>query len=268
MNIVDEDFLENFDVYLLSGRQFPSDGARDGEKFTIINERAVASLRFSSPVEAVGKRLVLGGDKSLEVIGVVRDFATQRLDGEIRPLVLRIMPQHFRFANVRIAGGDTAPVLGFLAETWKKLEPYEPLRYAFLKDQIDAYQVEGRNLQRGVSFIAFLAVLIALFGLLGMVIYDIDARVKEIGIRKVMGASIPELVVALSRSFVVLLILGAVLAAPVAWFVNHIILQASANRIRLGPGIFGLSLGLMLALVWRQSSPRPSGPQPGIPWTH
>jgi putative ABC transport system permease protein len=246
--LADENFLENFEIPLLVGRQFPPGGSAEGESFTIINERAAASLGFRSPQEAIGKSLVFGGDKSLEIIGVVRNFVSQSLGGEIRPLVLRIMPQYFRYANVRIEGGDPAAALNFLAEKWKVLEPYEPFEYGFLSDQIDAYQAEGKTMLRAVSFVAFLAILIAFFGLLGMVIYDTDARVKEIGIRKVMGASVPEIVAGLSRSFVSLLVLGAVLAMPAAWFVNNMFLQSSANRIRLGPGIFGLGLALMLAL--------------------
>jgi putative ABC transport system permease protein len=246
--LADESFIENFKIPLLAGRRFPSSSTRDGETSAIINERAVASLGFASPADAVGKRLIFGRDRALEIIGVVADFASQSLEGEIRPLVLRIMPQYFRYANVRIADGDPAPVLNFLAEKWKALEPYEPFRYGFLEDQIEAYQAEGRQMLGAVSFIAFLAVLIAFFGLLGMVIYDTDARVKEIGIRKVMGASVPEIVIALSRSFISLLVLGAVLATPAAWFVNNMFLQSSANRIRLGPGIFGFGLALMLAL--------------------
>ena len=246
--LVDENFLKNFEIPLLAGRSFPAGGTRDGESFTIINEKAVDTLHLSSASDAIGKRLIFGGGKSLEIIGVVKNFASQSLDSEIRPLVLRIMPKYFRFANIRIAAGDRAPILNFLAEKWKKLEPYEPFRYGFLEDQIAAYLAEGRDLLRAVSFVAFLAIMIAFFGLLGMVIYDTDARVKEIGIRKVMGASVPEIVIVLSRGFVDLLVLGALLATPVAWFVNNMILRASANRIRLGPGIFGLGFFFMLAL--------------------
>lgn len=246
--LVDENFLTNFGISLLAGRHFPSAGAGGGESFTIINERAVPFLRFASPADAVGKRLVFGANKTLEIIGVVRNFASQSLAGEIHPLVLRVMPKYFRYANVRLAEGGAAPVLEFLAEKWKELEPHRPFQYGFLKDQIEAYQAEGKNMLRAVSFIAFLAIMIAFFGLLGMVIYDTDARVKEVGIRRVMGASIAEIVVVLSRNFIFLIVLGAALATPIAWFVNHMILQASANRIMLGPGIFGFGLFLMLAL--------------------
>jgi putative ABC transport system permease protein len=245
---VDERFLENHGMALLAGRPFPPAAGGDRDRLAIINEKAVAALRLSSPQDAVGGPLVLGNGKSLEIVGVVRDFPSQSLDGEIRPLVLRIMPQYFRYANIRLEPGDPGPVLDFLAEKWKGLEPYEPFTFAFLTDQIAAYQEEGHSLLRAVSFIAFLALTIAFFGLLGMVIYDMDARVKEIGVRKVLGASVAGIAVSLSRGFVVLLALGAALATPAAWVFNRMVLLESANRIRLGPGIFGLGFLFLLAL--------------------
>ena len=246
--IVDEDFLTNFGIPLLAGRPFPPRKGREDESFTIINERALSFLHLGSPAEAIGRRLVFGGGRSLEIIGVVRDFAYQRTDQEIRPLVLRIMPEYFRYANIRVANGDPGPLLDLIAEKWKALEPYEVFNYSFLEDQISAYQEEGKDLVRALGFLSFLAILIAFFGLLGMAIYDMDARVKEIGIRRILGASSARLVIALSRNFLFLLLLGAALGTPAAWIVSHMILQTSANRISLGPGIFGAGLLLMLVL--------------------
>ncbi len=246
--LVDEDFVGNMEIDLLAGRNFPENQDPLNESFTMINEKAAERLRLGTPQDAVGKRLVFSGDKSLEIIGVVRDFASQSLMGEIRPMVLRIMPKYFEYANIRITAGDPAPVLEFLSEKWKKLEPYQPFQYGFLEDQIKDYQSEGLNLLRGVSFIAFLAITIAFFGLLGMVIYDMDARVKEIGVRKILGASVLDVVAALSKSFVSLLLLAAALATPLAWFVNNLILQTMAKRIALGPGVFGLGLFILLTL--------------------
>ena len=158
------------------------------------------------------------------------------------------MPQYFEFANVRIAEGDPGPALEFLAEKWKKLEPYRPFNVGFLEDQIDDYQAEGVNLLRAVGFIAFLAIMIAFFGLLGMVIYDMEARVKEIGVRKILGASVADVVIVLSKSFIFLLLLAAAFATPVAWLVNSQLLQSAAQRIELDFAVFGLGLFFMLGL--------------------
>ena len=104
------------------------------------------------------------------------------------------------------------------------------------------------NVLQGLSFITFLAILIALFGLLGMVIYDTEARAKEIGIRKVMGASVGNIILTTSKTFMFLLLLAAALAIPVAWFANYMILQSIANRIALGFGIFAQGLSIMFAV--------------------
>jgi putative ABC transport system permease protein len=245
---VDERFLEIHGIRLLAGRSFPAGASGGGERFAIINEKAVAALRFASPQDAVGNPLVLKSGRSLEIVGVTKNFISQSLDGEVRPLVLRVIPRYLGYANIRLKPGDPGPFLDFLAEKWKALEPYRPLTYGFLEEQIDAYQEEGHSLLRAVSYIAFLSVMITFFGLLGMVVYDMDARVKEIGIRKVLGASVTGIAFALSRRFIVLLALGAALATPAAWILNGLFLQASANRIRLGPGIFGLGILFMLAL--------------------
>ncbi len=246
--MVDEDFIENMRIPLLAGRHFPERGSAAEEAYAVINARAVGRLGFDTPQEAIGGRLILRNDTSLEIIGVVRDFFSQSLSGAIYPMVLRIGPEYFGYANIRIRENAAEPVLEYLGDVWKKHDPYHPFRFGFLEDQIEEYQAEGKNLLRGVSFIAFLTILIAFFGLLGMVIYDTEARVKEIGIRKVMGASVLDIVLVLSRSFVVLLVLAAALAAPLAWFINHIMLQSAVNRIRLGIDIFGLGLVFMLAL--------------------
>jgi putative ABC transport system permease protein len=163
-------------------------------------------------------------------------------------MVLREVPKYFDYANLKITTDDAESILLFLETQWKKLQPYRPFRYAYFEDQLEDYYTGSDNALRGISFIAFLAVLIAFFGLLGMVIYDTEARVKEIGIRKVMGASIWDIIMVISKSFVFLLLLSAVLAIPVAWFANHMILQTIANRITLGFGIFAQGLSLMLAL--------------------
>ncbi len=246
--LVDENFVRNLEIELLAGRNFPLNLDRENESFTMINARAVERLGFGTPQDAVGRRLVFSGDKSLEVIGVVGDFVSQSLSSEIRPMVLRILPQYFEFANVRIAEGDPGPALEFLAEKWKKLEPYRPFNVGFLEDQIDDYQAEGVNLLRAVGFIAFLAIMIAFFGLLGMVIYDMEARVKEIGVRKILGASVADVVLVLSKSFIFLLLLAAAFATPVAWLVNSQLLQSAAQRIELDFAVFGLGLFFMLGL--------------------
>jgi putative ABC transport system permease protein len=245
---IDRHFIPNLGMELLAGRNFPMRTDQENERFVILNELAVDRFGIVSPVDAIGQTIIMGENTRLEVIGVVNNFLSRSTEKTAPPMALRVVPEYFEYANLKISPNDVEPTLLFLETKWKELQPYRPFRYAFFQDQLADYYAETDNALQGLSFITFLAVLIAFFGLLGMVIYDMEARVKEIGIRKVMGASIKDIIFVTSKSFVFLLLLAAGLAIPVAWFANHMILQTIANRIALGFGIFVQGLLIMFAL--------------------
>ncbi len=245
---VDNNFIPNFGLRLVAGKNFPDTVDPGNERFVILNELAVKRFGFASPVDAIGQTLIFGKDTQLEVIGVVNNFLSQSTQNTAPPMAMRVVPEYFEYANLKITADDAEPVLLFLETTWKELEPYRPFRCAFFEGQLEDYNIGSKNALRGLSFITFLTILIAFFGLLGMVIYDMEARVKEIGIRKVMGASVGNIILVTSKSFVSLLLLAAALAIPVARFANHMILQSIANRIELGIGIFMQGLAIMFVL--------------------
>jgi putative ABC transport system permease protein len=245
---IDNDFIENFELELVAGENFPETTHPENERFVILNEMAIERFGFESPLDAIGQILTFRENKHLEVIGVVKDFLSQSTSSPVYPLVLRVIPEYFEYANLKIRTDDLESTLFFLETKWKELEPFRPFRYSFFEDQLEDYFAEVENVVRGVSFITFLAILIAFFGLLGMVIYDTEARVKEIGIRKVMGASVMDIILVTSKSFVFLLLLSAALAAPVAWLINNMLLQDLSTRIDLGFGIFAFGLLMMFAL--------------------
>jgi putative ABC transport system permease protein len=245
---IDNHFIPNFGLELVAGRNFPDTANPDNERFVILNELAVGLFGFLSPVDAIGQTVIFEKNIQLEIIGVVNDFLSRDTQNQATPMALRVVPKYFEYANLKITSDDVEPTLLFLETKWKKLQPYRPIRYAFFEDQLEDYYAGTDNALQGLSFVTFMAVLIAFFGLLGMVIYDTEARVKEIGIRKVMGASIWDIILVTSKSFVFLLLLAAGLAIPVAWFANHMILQTMANRITLGFGIFYQGLLIMFAL--------------------
>jgi putative ABC transport system permease protein len=180
---------------------------------------------------------------------VVKDFVSHLVSAPLRPLAVRMIPKHYRFANLKLATSDRESVVAFLEEKWKGLEPFRPLAYAFFTDRLNDAFTQSREILQTVSIVAFMTIFIAFFGLLGMVIYDTDARIKEIGIRKVMGASSFALVGLISKRFIYLLAFAAALASPLAWFVNNnLFLQNMAHRITLGFDIFLVGLGAMFVL--------------------
>lgn len=245
---IDNNFIPNFGLKLVAGRNFPDAVNPENERFVILNEMAVKQFGFPSPADAIGQTLIFGNDTQVEIIGVVNNFLSRDTQNPSPPMALRVVPEYFEYANLKIATDDIEAVLLFLETKWKELEPYRPFRCAFFEDQLEDYNIGSKNALRGLSFITFLTILIAFFGLLGMVLYDTEARVKEIGIRKVMGASIGSIILTTSKTFMFLLLLAAALAIPVAWFANHMILQSIANRIELGIGIFVQGLAIMFAL--------------------
>lgn len=245
---IDSNFIPNFGLRLIAGKNFPDTINPENEQFVILNELAVKRFGFISPADAIGQTLIFGKDTQLEIIGVVNNFLSRSTQDTALPMAMRVVSEYFDYANLKITTDDVETVLLFLETKWKELEPYRPFRYAFFENQLEDYHAGAKNALQGLSFISFLTILIAFFGLLGMVIYDMEARVKEIGIRKVMGASLWDIIMVTSKSFVSLLLLAAALAIPVAWFANHMILQSIANRIELGFGIFVQGLLIMFSL--------------------
>jgi putative ABC transport system permease protein len=245
---IDNNFIPNLGLKIVAGKNFPETIDPENNRFVILNELAVERFGFPSPVEAIGQTLIFGKDTQVEIIGVVNDFLSRSTQETVHPMALRVAPEYFEYANLKVRSDDPEPLLLFLETKWKELQPYRPFRCAFFEDQLDDYHAGAQNMLQGLGFVSFLTILIAFFGLLGMVIYDMEARVKEIGIRKVMGASVWDIILVTSKSFVFLLLLAAALALPVAWFANHMILQSIANRIELGFGIYALGLAIMFSL--------------------
>jgi len=220
----------------------------ENEKFVILNETALNRLGFNTPSDALGAVILLDDENYLEVLGVVKDFIYSNTSNPIGPLVLRLLPQNFRYANIKVASANIESTIQFLEEKWKVLDPERPFQYKLYTDQLRDYFANAESMLKGIGFLAFLAIFIAFFGLLGMVIFDTESKIKEIGIRKVLGAEAINIVMVISKSFIYLLLLASVLAIPAAWFINNLFLQNFHNRIELGPGTFAIGIILVFVL--------------------
>jgi putative ABC transport system permease protein len=245
----DENFISNLEIEIVAGRNFSENARLQQERYVILSETAARIFGFEFPTDALGQIVEFDEEISLEVIGVVEDFVSHLISTPLRPIAVRMIPKNYRFANLKLATSDRESVIALLEEKWKGLEPFRPMAYAFYADLLDEAYTQSREVLQTVSIVAFMTILIAFFGLLGMVIYDTDARIKEIGIRKVMGASLFALVGLISKRFIYLLAFAAALASPLAWFVNNnLFLQNMAHRITLGFDIFLVGLGAMFVL--------------------
>jgi putative ABC transport system permease protein len=243
---VDDHFLDVFKIELIAGRDF-----RPGDKESVlINETAARELGWKDPVG----RKFLDGPK--EVVGVVRDFHYGSLHNKIGPMALFYDPGGAQL-SVRIRPGDLERTMGVLRSVFEENTHGQPFEFFFLDDAFNTlYKKETRTGQIFGAF-AGLAILIACFGLLGLASFNVARRTKEIGVRKVLGASVARLVLLLNRDFLHLVVIANLLAWPLAYVAMNKWLEDFAYRISIRPWILLLSSLLALAVavivVWGQT---------------
>lgn len=247
---VDEHFVDNLGLDLIAGRNFSADFSTDPAQAVLLNETAVRLLRLGTPAAAIDEVITYDGVPR-RVIGVVRDFRYDLSFLAIGPLALVNEPGSFDYASVRIDPNDVAGTLAVLEKAWDTLDPVRPLDYAFMEEQLAEApeMVIFRKLLGLIGVIALFSVFIACLGLLGMATYSAEVRVKEVGIRKVMGASVTSVVVLLSKDFARLIGVAVVLVVPLAWLTSKQVLQLFDNQMTLGVGIFVVSVSLLVVLA-------------------
>ncbi|GAA4745687.1 ABC transporter permease [Flavisolibacter ginsenosidimutans] len=244
--VADEDYLSTYGVKILAGRGFSNAYGMDTSSF-LLNEASVKILGFNTPEQAVGKQMVYGGNKG-QVVGVFNDFHFESMHQRILPLVMFI-PKNSNYYGLTVKlSGDVHKGLAHLENTWKKFLPEVPFEYTFLDDRFaKLYQSEERQKTIFTVF-ALIAIFVACLGLFGLSAFTISQRVKEIGIRKVLGASVNSIVGLLSKDFLLLIGVSALVAFPVAGWAMYKWLQDFAYRINLQWWVFLLA-GMVAAAV-------------------
>ncbi len=250
---VDQNYIENFGLKLIAGRNFPVEISDEKEQYVIINEKAAEELGFEDSRNAIGQFITREGDEQepVEIIGILEDFYFELFMDDIRPLVLRYKPDEFRYANIKISGNNIPGTVTFLENKWKQLDPVHTFNYKFFDEQLAKTNAIFRDVISIIGFISFLAISISSLGLLGMATFAAESRRKEIGIRKVMGASVKAVLFLLSKGFIYLLVIASAVAIPVSYFLNNIWLQEFAYRIDMSPSIFlaGLLIIFLIGLI-------------------
>ena len=244
---VDFDYIPNYSMKMVAGRAFSRDFKTDTTQAMVLNESAVKLLGYASPRDAVGKRFRQWGREG-KIIGVMKDFHFRSLQQEIKPLSMRIEPNGCHLISANITGNNVPATLAAIEEKWKTLIPNRPFNYFFLDEFFDRqYRSEQRFGNLFLNF-AILAIFISCLGLLGLASYSTYQRTREIGIRKVMGASVSGIVHLLSKEFLALLFIAFVIASPIAWLVMHRWLEDFSYRIGIHWWIFMVS-GMIAFLV-------------------
>ncbi|MFC2166609.1 ABC transporter permease [Acidobacteriota bacterium] len=249
--MVDHDFVDAMGLELHEGRTFSLEYPTDTMEAFILNEAAVKHLGWEGSV--LDKRIVLQNFKDGRVIGVVKDFHAKSLHQRIEPLIIHIAPDPDAFLQlvVKIAPFEYDRTITALEEAWSEIYPRDPFVYSFLDDDFDSLYRQEK--QRGKVFLVFsvLAIFIACLGLFGLASFTAEQRTKEIGIRKVLGASVGSIVQLLSNDFLKLVLLGNLVAWPVAYYVMHNWLGNFAYRVPINLGLFFIAglLALFIALT-------------------
>ena len=247
---IDHDFIQTFEIELVAGRDFSRDFVTDAKQAFIINEAAVKKTGWNSPI---GKRVTRFYPEFVQgsVIGVIKDFHLESLYKTIKPLVLLIDPEGFQYLSVRIRPNDIPGTLDFIKKKWTEFSPNRPFEYFFLDNYFDKLYKAEEKLGQIFGYFTFLAIFIACLGLFGLASFATEQRTKEIGIRKVLGASIVGIVLLLSKDFTKLVIVSNLIAWPIAYYAMNRWLQDFAYRINIGVGTFLLAgaIALIIALL-------------------
>ena len=245
---VDEDFVANMQLKLIAGSTLVPAG--DMEKSIVINEKALAALKISSASDAIGKMVMLDDSTKVQVAGVLKDFHFEGFEFPIRPLVFRSRETAFKYVNIKTSIKETeaASLIAAIQRNWKKLNPNQEFSYTWFDKQFyDSKAASGTVSMLGL--LAFMGISIACLGLLGMVVYTVEGRIKEVSIRKVMGASVTAIMSLLSKSFLKLVLIAIMIAGPIGFICSYLFLQMFATRVRIGLGILTLGCGIILMLA-------------------
>ena len=246
---IDHDFIRTMGIELTEGRDFSRSFPTDTLQAFVINEAAVKWLGWEgAPLD---KKIRLGNFKDGRVIGVVQDFHVRSLHSGIEPMMLQLAPgpDPLHYLAIRIAPDDVAETMGFLESSWREIYPDDSFTYSFLDEDFNRlYQNEARQGSILRSF-SLLAVFIACLGLLGLASFTAEQRTREIGVRKVLGASASGIIALLSKEYVRLVLYANLIAWPIAYFVMNDWLDGFAYRTDLSPWIFVLAAALAIAVT-------------------
>ena len=247
--VIDTDFIHTYGMEMAAGRSFSKTFATDSTAAYMINEAAVPYFGWTSPREAIGKRFVQNGTPG-RIIGVVKNFNFRSLHRQVEPLAFQIRPNMFSRISLRLQSDNLIETVAKLEQTWNGLVPHRSFDFTFLDESLDQqYRTEIRVGQL-FNYFSAIAILIACLGLFGLASFMAEERTKEIGVRKVLGATISTIVSTLSMEFVKLVAIGFVIAVPLAYYGMNRWLQNFAYRTEISASEFVLSGSLILIVAW------------------
>lgn len=246
-NMVNYGFIDTFRIELVEGRDFSPDHPSDAASSCLVNEELA---RLMGGRKAEGREL-RQGDRSYTIIGVMKDFHFQTLSRRIEPLVLRLEPDVADFVGVRISPGSVSAAIADIQKTWERLIPDYPFAYSFFDDALNSAYSDTERTGKVLNAFTVLAVIISCLGLFGLASFTAEQRTKEVGIRKVLGSSVGDIVALLTKEYLTCIVWANLAAWPVAYWAMSGWLGKFAYRAAIGIGPFLLSgaATFLIALV-------------------
>jgi len=251
LSAVENDYIENIGLTLLSGRAFSKDSRADSAGI-ILNETAVKELGYTVE-NAVGRKIQynFGGHSTMQIVGVVKDFNFESLHNAIKPFGFTsgLFGNKYGYLIAGLSTNDYSGLIKGIEKTWTKLNPETPFVYSFPDQNFQRQYEREQRTSRIVVYFTVIAILIACLGLFGLAAFSAEQRTKEIGIRKVLGATVTNIAALLSRDFIQLVIIAIVIASPLAWYGMNKWLQNFAYRIAISWWMFAAAGLLAVAIA-------------------
>lgn len=243
----DADYVNTFGLQLAAGRNYrQSDTANE----YIVNESLVRKLGFASPEDIVGKNLRMGGGSWYPIVGVVKDFKTNSLRDEVKPLAISSQKNYTYTMAVKLRTDQLSKTTAAVQGLWERTYPEFAFTAHFADETIERFYRQETQLTLLYKIFAGIAIFISCLGLYGLVSYMAVQKTKEIGIRKVLGASVQSIVIMFSREFTLLIVVASLIAVPVAWYVMNEWLSNFVFRIEIGVWIFVVAVFASLVIAW------------------
>jgi len=245
---VDQHYLSNLGLHLLAGENFTDNAAANANR-VVVNEEFLHQFKIKNPHEAIGQTFSLADNHDVIVTGVVRNFHYLHLREPIKSFFFRYDKTQFHVANIKVVSTDIFTTISEMESVWKIFGGEKKFEAKFFDDEIGEAYAFYFSMIKICAFLGMLAISISCLGLLGMVVFTVENRVKEIGIRKVMGASTQTVTILLSRDFAKLMVIAAMIATPLTYlFFDKLYLQAQRYKLPIGVSEIAISLFIMLAL--------------------
>ncbi len=244
----DADYFKTFGLQFVAGHGYD---AGDSVNDVVINETLVQKLGLKNATNAIGKQIRMGTDEWKTIAGVVKDFKTNSLRDEVEPILIKPKKRLYAVTSVKIKSANLIQTKDAIEKIWNKYYPEYANTSSFMEDDINAFYKQENQLSLLYKIFAGIAILISCLGLYGLVSFMAVQRTKEVGIRKVLGASVANIMYLFSKEFTLLIVVAFLVAAPVAWYMMNNWLQNFHYRIKIGMGVFAIavSISVLIALI-------------------